>query len=108
MARLSADKDDNGAGIISAVALTEQGLVVAHAAVIFDSKRPKNAGLFGHVFTEVDHRQKGLSSVVVSEVLAQYDIICSGILTLGTGSPHAVRTYTKQGFVQLAGGLDGS
>jgi hypothetical protein len=26
---------------------------------------------------------------------------------LGTGSPHAAKMYAKQGFVHLAGGLDG-
>ena len=130
-ARLSAAASAPGSGLISAVALTSSGTVVAHACTIFDPARP-SVGLFGAVFTEPDHRRKGLSEMTVRLSLEAYDAAVASAarvdqimdttaaaapenpgqpraqscVVLGTGSPHAARTYQRFGFGHLSGGLE--
>ena len=124
-ARLGAKPGAPGSGLISAVAVAvETGAVVAHACTIFDPAHP-SVGLFGAVFTDPAHRQRGLSSRTVRLALQGYDAAiaaaaqidsilddkggasAASFVVLGTGSPHAARTYQKSGFGHLAGGLDG-
>ena len=59
------------------------------------------------MFTHTAHRQRGLSSRVCRAVVAAWDALPgTEWLVLGTGSPHAARTYAKEGFCGLLGGLD--
>lgn len=84
----------------------EHSDVVSHACIIYDNQASLDIGLFGAVITHSDYRRKGLSAPVVAAVLADWDRRGGGYLILGTGSPHAARTYEKEGFVPIAGGLD--
>jgi len=85
----------------------EHAEVVSHTCIIYDSNPSGlDIGLFGAVITHPEYRKKGLSAPVVASVLADWDRRGGGYLILGTGSPHAARTYEKEGFVQIAGGLD--
>lgn len=83
----------------------EHATVVSHTCIIYDVNAP-DIGLFGAVITHPDYRKKGLSAPVVGSVLADWDRRGGGYLILGTGSPHAARTYEKEGFIPMAGGLN--
>jgi hypothetical protein len=67
-ARLAAAPGQDGAGLVSAVALDASGEVVCHACTMFDPRNP-TVGLFGAVFTHTEHRQRGLSTKVVTLAL---------------------------------------
>eukprot|EP00041_Stephanoeca_diplocostata_P014487 m.264300 g.264300 ORF g.264300 m.264300 type:complete len:270 (-) comp19715_c1_seq16:5994-6803(-) len=79
--------------------------VVSHAGMIFNPLNPRVGALF-NVFTTPAYRRRGLSSKLVQLVLKSFDAIGGSVCILGTGSPHAARTYQKEGFRHLAGGLE--
>ena len=103
---------DTGAGANTPAPLRPL-LAASNCNIIHDhrlSLRPRRAcrdvGLFGSVITDSAHRRRGLSGHLVSRVLHQWDKLGGGVLVLGTGSRHAAKTYQRNGFVHLAGGLD--
>ena len=62
--------------------------------------------MHSQVLTGEKHRRHGLSSALVHAALAAFDAAGGEVCSLGTGSPFAARTYAREGFVRVAGGLE--
>lgn len=71
----------------------------------FDYKNP-DVGIFGHVFTAVHSRKKGLAAVATRQAQEEFRKRGGKALHLGVTNPVAARLYASMGFVHLCGGLD--
>jgi len=58
----------------------------------------EGVGLFGHVWTNPDDRQKGASSLLMALQMDHFRARCGRALFLGTGNMVAYNIYQRQGF----------
>jgi GNAT superfamily N-acetyltransferase len=111
-ARLIGDASTQAVAIYIARVVSEEGddgkgELVAHAGVLYNRAQPTVGALF-NVFTVEAHRRRGLSTPLVHGALAAFDAVGGKVCVLGTGSAHAAKMYSREGFVRIAGGLAGS
>ncbi|MCD6359581.1 MAG: GNAT family N-acetyltransferase [Armatimonadetes bacterium] len=60
-----------------------------------------DVGVFGHVYTEPEHRGKGAASVLMQALMDDFNAGPGQALLCGTGSESAARIYARHGFVAL-------
>ena len=60
-----------------------------------------DVGVFGHVYTEPEHRGKGAASALMETCMNDFNAGPGQALFCGTGSPSAQRMYASHGFVPL-------
>ncbi len=60
-----------------------------------------DVGVFGHVYTEPEHRGKGAASALMEVCMNDFNAGPGQALFCGTGSPGAQRIYARHGFVPL-------
>jgi GNAT superfamily N-acetyltransferase len=58
-------------------------------------------GVFGHVYTEPEHRGKGAASALMQPLMDDFNAGPGQALLCGTGSESAARIYAKHGFVAI-------
>lgn len=70
---------------------------------------PRNGtgmGEFGHVYTEPEYRKKGIASLLMGFLTADFQKSNGNVLFCGTGSPHAAKVYRRNGFQNIEEGKD--
>ena len=77
------------------------------ARVWFAYSRKSGFGNFGNVYTEPEHRKKGLMTVLLKHCSAGFEASDAKMLCCSTGSPHAAASYVKIGFHMIYGGETG-
>jgi len=60
-----------------------------------------DVGVFGHVYTEPEHRGKGAASALMEACMNDFNAGPGQALFCGTGSPSAQRMYARHGFLPL-------
>jgi len=60
-----------------------------------------DVGVFGHVYTEPEHRGKGAASALMEVCMRDFNAGPGQALFCGTGTPSAQRMYASHGFVPL-------
>ncbi|MBQ4315508.1 MAG: GNAT family N-acetyltransferase [Lentisphaeria bacterium] len=77
------------------------------ARVWFAYSRRSGFGNFGNVYTETEHRQKGLMSILMRHCVAGFEASDAKMLCCSTGSKIAAASYVKSGFHLIYGGETG-
>ena len=77
------------------------------ARVWFAYSKRSGFGNFGNVYTETEHRQKGLMSILMKHCAAGFESSDAKMLCCSTGSKVAAANYIKSGFHLIYGGETG-
>lgn len=74
------------------------------ARVWFAYSRRSGFGNFGNVYTETEHRQKGLMNILMKHCVAGFEASDAKMLCCSTGNKIAAASYIKSGFHLIYGG----
>ena len=77
------------------------------ARVWFAYSRKSGFGNFGNVYTETEHRKKGLMSILMKHCTAGFESSDAKMLCCSTGNKIAAASYVKSGFHMIYGGETG-
>lgn len=77
------------------------------ARVWFAYSRNSGFGNFGNVYTEPEHRRKGLMGILMKHCVAGFEASSAKMLCCSTGSKFAAASYIKSGFHLIYGGETG-
>ena len=77
------------------------------ARVWFAYSRRSGFGNFGNVYTETEHRQKGLMNILMKHCVEGFNASDAKMICCSTGSKIAAASYVKSGFHLIYGGETG-
>ena len=80
-----------------------EGQLVGHAWYTVANTDPR-LGLVGHIFTHPDHRQQGIATRTLEQIMRNFQLRGGTLMQLFTSTPHSVPFYERLGFENLYAG----